>query len=222
VTAHPLALARMAAPRGGLDAVIGCMLLAPADEPLQHAGCVALAAMVVTPENNARAVAGGGIEASLGAMRGHGASAAVQAAGGRALYALAFETDNFVMAWEKAAAEPQGLPLLWRAFCAHAKALSPAEHVTGAAAAARRGADAAVRAVAKSVDARMLKAAAEGSLQAFVAAMLAHVGDTIREGGAALKATLAKAAAVAPPGLKGGLGGVSPAAQRKAPKPEDA
>jgi hypothetical protein len=198
---HPGAEAKVVAKRGPLYALVAALLLAPQDALVQSAGLEALSVCARTPGASLVAAQAGAVEAVVAAMRLHGSCEDVQRHGSAALWRLAFETDNVVQAWERTAMTPGGLAMLWRSFRTHSLALSPAEHVSGAAAAAQRGAGAVARAANANVDARMLQAALQGTLADFVAALLAHADATLREGSSRLRLHMASAVTAATTGL---------------------
>jgi hypothetical protein len=169
--ACPAANVRAGAPRGGVDAALSAMAAGPDVEPVQVAACGAIEAFAVLPANAARATEGGAVEAAIAAMRSQPAPAA-QAAAGRALWRLCFETELVVPAWERATAAPKGLKMLWRAFKAQA---------------AQTGT---LRTAARHADGRMLKAAVDGTMQQFAAALLQHTNTALAGGSQALRMAL--------------------------------
>jgi len=179
LAAAPASEAGLLAPRGGAEACVALLSRCGGSDAAQlppdlaAAGCACIAEVARLPRCSPVALRAGAIEAVVALLRLHTGNAAVQEKGSSALWLLAFETANPVQAWERTAATPGGLPTLWRAFRMHALQMTPAEHVAVAAASAQRGAAIAVRAVARSVDARVLQAGLTGTLADWIQALLA-------------------------------------------------
>lgn len=140
--------------------------------------------------NNGKASAVGAIDTVVAALRTHPKHPGVQDAGCDALWCLAFETDNVVVAWEKVVAAPWGIQMMWKAFRTHALKVPASERLTHLAMAAGKtataglhalgsavvdAANSATRLAAKNVDSKMLRAAVAGSIQEFIGALLDHI-----------------------------------------------